>query len=504
MKRLLCCLVLACIAWPVAPAAVADEQGEIIRNTLDRLDDSVVRVRYNYEQTTSQFQMVLVDGRGGSREKKGEGICQGIVLNDSGLLMIGGHIFPDPNEKSMSFGGAIMGRATSPPKNIRVDGPDGQSYEAEILVRDEDLNIAFLSVKNPPSEWKPIEFDYDSSMRLGDPFMIMTFLPKKYDYQASFETGRVTGVVEGELPRYLQGSIMSMGGIAGRGESMGGAVVSLDTGSIVGFLAEPRRESNNQKIESSGLTPGGARQSFSISIAPGVPQILPASVIREMVKDPLAALGEKGWIGIEQMQPLSSALASYFGRDEGAGAIINLIGPGSPADNAGLRPEDILIEIDGKPVMARDADGINDIMRKIRRSALGTELALKIIREGVEKTMTVPVVASPRAIYDAETEIDDVFGVTVAEITYDVIQRNNLDEEDLGRVIVRKVPVAGWFNIAGLVTDDIVLSVNDKPIDSIASFRDVMKSIKSDEPKEVMVKVKRGADTRFIRVEPEW
>ena len=66
-----------------------------------------------------------------------------------------------------------------------------------------------------------------------------------------------------------------MGGLGDRGESMGGAVVSLDTGKVVGFLAEPRRE-KPASIQSPGISSGGMQKSFSISIAPSTPQILPA------------------------------------------------------------------------------------------------------------------------------------------------------------------------------------------------------------------------------------
>jgi len=503
MKRLVACAAMVVAVLGIR-SALADEEAEMIQRTIRELENSVVLVRYNYEETRSQYDMMLVDGRGGTREKEGEGVCQGLVIDDRGLVMVGGHIFPNPHGDSVSFATRMLGKATSPPRDFRVEGPDGLSIPAELLVRDEDLGIAFLRVEAPPAHWRPVEFDYDARLSIGDPFIVVSFLSKEYDYQRTFRSGRVTGTIEGDVPRYLQNAAGPVSALTG-GDPRGGPVVSVDTGRVVGVLAEPPSEAPAAGLQTQGLTPGGTSRAVSIAISPPkTPQILRADSLREIFLDPVAALGERGWIGLEQMQPLSKALASYFDREEGSGAILNLIGPGSPAEAAGLEIEDILIELGGEPVVARDSNGIHDLERRIRRAPVGSELSLKVLRDGVEREYTITVAAAPKQAFDAEIVVDEVFGVTVAEITYDVIQHKNLDQEDLGRVIVQKTPFGGWFNLAGLHVDDILLAINGKPVEDLEAFSAVMSSLKEERPKEVLVKLKRGADTRFLRVEPEW
>jgi S1-C subfamily serine protease len=496
------------IAWMVASVlalgaiARADDQAERIRKAMERLAPSIVRVHYSFETTRSQFRVTLEDSSGGSRENEGEGVCIGLVANDSGLVLIGGHVFPDPYSRSSFSGMDFLGQSNSPPKNFRVALPSGELAPATLAARDEDLNVAYLQVDSPPAAWKPIAFDAGATLRVGDPFLVVTFLEKKYDYQPSFDTGRVTGVAKGDVVRWLQNAVSPSG--IGPSASIGAPVVSLDDAKLVGVVAQPRR-APPKEVESSGLNVGKSREmSFSVSINQTQPQILAGAALEPGMRNPSAIGGQKGWIGIEELQPLTKTLASAFKRDEGEGAIVSLVGRDSPAEKSGVLPGDLLIAIGGQDVEAKDETGVTDVLARIRKSAVGSTLALRLVRAGQEIEIGVPVAAAPKSIYEAETAVDDEFGVTVKEITYDLVQRKNLEPEDVGGVIVHKVPIAGLFSLAGLQTDDILLGLNDKPITNVASFKTAVAAAKAERKKEVLVKLKRGADTRFVKLQPDW
>ncbi|MEQ8762917.1 MAG: PDZ domain-containing protein [Planctomycetota bacterium] len=502
MKKMILGIALAGVC---VTSARADEEAERIRASIDALESSLVRVVYTYEKTRTSVRLMLDDSMGGTRESEGEGVCSGLVLDDDGLVLVGGHIFPDPYSTNMHFGAMVRGQSSSPPKSFEVVTQDGVKRPARLLVRDEGLNLAYLKVDDPPESFRPVTFDFESELGVGDPFIIVTFLSKKYDYQRSFDSGRVTGAETGDVKRYLQNAISSFGGLDSGIDANGSPVVSVDTGRVVGIIARPGRDAPSEVI-TDGLTPKGASESFhmAVVVAPETPTILHASALRPAIADPLALLGEKGWIGLEELQPLSSSLARFFGREPGSGAVISIIGPGSPAEKAGLQVEDVLVAMHGEAVKGADADDIQLLQRRIRLSEVGSTLALKVLRDGQEKDFEVTVAAAPKSVYEAEVVVDEVFGVTVAEITYDVIQKKNLDPDDLGKVIVRKTPLAGWFSLAGLVPDDIVLGVNDQVIGDIDQFRTVMKKVAEERPEEVLVRVKRDAETRFVKVRPEW
>lgn len=493
---------LVLVASFAAGTARADSQGDRIREALAKLEPALVRVAFNTEVAKTNVRLMLEDGTGGTRETEGEGSCIGLVVNDSGLVLIGGQVFPDPYSRSMFAGMGFTGEASSPPKNFRVALESGEFLPAELVARDEDLNVAYLQVDSPPASWKPVSFAKNASLRIGDPFMVVNFLDKKADYQRSFTTGRVTGVVKGSVPRFLQNGI-SPGGLGGA-DGIGGPVVALDTGEVVGVIAAPRKEPPKGP-QSTGLNANkthGAVMSIGIQVV--VPQILMAAALEPGIRNPVAVAGEKGWIGIEEFQPLSDAIAKTFEREPGAGAIVSLVGDDSPAARAGVELEDLLVTIDGEPVAAKDETAVQDLRRRIRKSAIGSTLVLGLERNGKAIELPVVVAAAPKSVYEAETYNDDVFGVTVKEITYDVVQRKNFDAADLGGVLVHKVPLAGLFSIAGLQPDDIILGVNDAAVKDVASFKTAMEKMKKERKKEVVVKVKRGSDTRFQKVKPDW
>jgi serine protease Do len=308
--------------------------------------------------------------------------------------------------------------------------------------------------------------------------------------------------VKGSVPRFLQNGV-APGGLVNSSD-VGGAVVALDSGEIVGVLAAPRKEPPKGP-QSTGLNlekSHGAVMSIGITVV--VPQILMASALEPGIKNPVAVAGEKGWIGIEEFQPMGDAIAKTFGREPGAGAIVSLVGDDSPAARAGLEVEDLLVSIDGEPVAAKDETAVQDLRRRIRKSVIGSTLVLGLERNGKPLEIPVVVAAAPKSVYEAETYVDEVFGVTVKEITYDVIQRKNLDAADLGCVIVHKVPLAGLFSIAGLQPDDILVGVNDLAVKDVASFKAAIEKMKKERKKEVVLKVKRGSDTRFQKVKPDW
>jgi len=495
----------ALVAAFAARDARGDAQGDRIREALAKLESAMVRVAFNTEVTKTNVRLMLEDGSGGSRESEGEGSCIGLVVNDSGLILIGGHVFPDPFSRSMFSGMGFTGEASSPPKNFRIATEGGEFLPAELVARDEDLNVAYLQVESPSATWKPIAFAKSAALRVGDPFMVVNFLDKKSEYQRSFVSGRVTGVVKGSVPRFLQNGVGPGMSALGDSGSVGGAVVAVDTGDVVGVVAAPRKEPPKGPSGGTGLNLDKAHGAvMSIGLTVVVPQILMAAALEPGIKNPVAVAGERGWIGVEEFQPLNDALAKSFGREPGAGAIVSLIGDDSPAARAGLQVEDLLVSIDGNDVEAKDDTAVQDLRRKIKKSAIGSTIVLGIERNGKPMEIPVTVANAPKSVYEAETYADEVFGVTVKEITYDQIQRKNLEAADLGGVIVHKVPLAGLFSVAGLQPDDILLGVNDLPVKDVASFKTAMEKMKKERKKEIVVKVKRGSDTRFQKVQPDW
>ena len=76
--------------------------------------------------------------------------------------------------------------------------------------------------------------------------------------------------------------------------------------------------------------------------------------------------------------------------------------------------------------------------------------------------------------------------------------------EDQGGVLVTEVTSGGWAGIAGLHTDDLILSLNGRQAKDVASFERVLSALARARPKVVSVFVRRDALTHFVFIEPDW
>jgi S1-C subfamily serine protease len=91
----------------------------------------------------------------------------------------------------------------------------------------------------------------------------------------------------------------------------------------------------------------------------------------------------RAWIGVAGgARPLPPAVVAWLGRDRGL-EVVEVI-PGSPADRAGVRPEDLVVAIGGEPVR-----GVDDVQRLLTADAIGRPVELAIVRGGMRRALTL-------------------------------------------------------------------------------------------------------------------
>ena len=102
----------------------------------------------------------------------------------------------------------------------------------------------------------------------------------------------------------------------------------------------------------------------------------------------------RGWIGIES-QDITPELAESFGLARQRGAIIAGVVRNGPADRAGIRPGDILLTVQGKPVV-----DTNQMLALIAQLAPGEKAQMTVMRKNREATLDVMVGKRPRAVVE--------------------------------------------------------------------------------------------------------
>ncbi len=91
----------------------------------------------------------------------------------------------------------------------------------------------------------------------------------------------------------------------------------------------------------------------------------------------------RAWIGIAGgARPLPPVVAAALGRERGV-EVVEVV-PGSPADRAGVRPEDLVVAVEDAPVR-----GVDDLQRLLTADRIDRPVALGVVREGVQRPLTL-------------------------------------------------------------------------------------------------------------------
>jgi serine protease Do len=194
----------------------------------------------------------------------------------------------------------------------------------------------------------------------------------------------------------------------------------------------------------------------------------------------------RGWLGV-QIQSVTRDLAKTLKMDEAKGAIVSDVTPDSPADQAGVQPGDVIVAVDG-----RDMEDNNDLSGYISSKAPGTEVSLKVLRDGRFEQITLALGTFPdeTAVAEASDEPAVQLGMTLHDLTPDLAARLDLPARTRG-VVVMDVEAGEAAEDAGLQRFDVIVSVNGTPVES---FEEFAAAIERSEPDGLArLRVRRGA-----------
>ncbi len=191
------------------------------------------------------------------------------------------------------------------------------------------------------------------------------------------------------------------------------------------------------------------------------------------------------------IQELTPELAEHFNVDRGV--LVSKVLKGGPADKAGIKPGDIIIAVNGKPVYTT-----NDLQKYIMRNPPGTKLKITIIRDGKERTITVRTTSWDEEYEETGNlqEMEAKYGLIVGDITPELVEKYSIPKVPYG-VIVLGVKAGSPADEAGLRTGDIILRVNRKPVHSASEFWKMVKRAEKFKKDSVLLFVQRGSANIF-------
>lgn len=370
---------------------------------------------------------------------RGQG--SGFIVSDDGLILTNAHVVRDAKE-------------------VTVRLADRREYAAKVLGSDARTDIAVLriSAKGLPA------------VRLGDPKSLMVgdhvlAIGAPYGLEQTATSGIVSAKGR-SLPGDAFVPFIQTDAAVNPGNS-GGPLFDA-AGNVVGI---------NSQIYS--RTGGFQGVSFAIPID-----------VALKVRDQIVATGkaQHAKLGVS-VQDLNQSLAESFGLKRPDGALIAGVEPKSPAAAAGLKSGDVILQIDGDPVI--QAGGVSS---RIGLSAPGQKVKLKVWRDNAERDIEVTL-GTARGETEAAAatsggEGGAKLGLALRPLTREERQQSQLDQGLLVQ------GAQGAAARAGLEQGDVVLAINGKPVNSV----DDIKRVIDAKPKNVALLIWRNGDRLFVPV----
>lgn len=268
----------------------------------------------------------------------------GVIVSSQGLILTNHHVVEAADE-------------------IEVALADGRTLPAKVVGTDPDTDLAVIRVnaKNLPA----ITFGRSDQLSVGD---VVLAIGNPFAVGQTVTQGIVSALGRNHLGINTFENFIQTDAPINPGNS-GGALVDVE-GHLIGI---------NSAIYS--------RSGGSMGIGFAIPVSLARQVMEQIVRQGSVT---RGWIGVEA-QDITPELAESFRLKEVRGALIAGILRGGPADQAGVRPGDILLEINGRKVL--DSSSMLTLISALKPNS---EATLKVVRDGVKKTLTVAIGRRPR------------------------------------------------------------------------------------------------------------
>lgn len=384
-------------------------------------------------------------------ERKQAGMGTGVVIDKEGFILTNEHVISGADKITVAF-------------------PDGRKFEGAVKGSDKRSDLAIVKVNARGLPYAPLG---DSDLVRTGQWVVAIGNPFGYivDSAEPTVTAGVISALHRSLPSRKSGyfDLIQTDAAINPGNS-GGPLCDLN-GEVIGI---------NVAIFS---TSGGYQ---------GVGFAIPINLAKAVIDD--LKRGRKvsyGWMGVV-IQDVNEDLAKYFGLPSAEGVLISQVVEGSPAEKAGIRAGDVVVEINDKPTRET-----KDLIMAISRVPVGANAKVELIRDRRQISLEVKVAQIPteedlarmqgrELPSDERVVVQRWRGLDVYPITDEIVMRFNIQDRE--GVLVVNVEPASQAYYAALKQGDIIKRVDTKKIESIQDYKEAIKGLKGD----VLVYTDRG------------
>jgi serine protease Do len=207
------------------------------------------------------------------------------------------------------------------------------------------------------------------------------------------------------------------------------------------------------------------------------------------IKEQLVETGKvtRGYLGV-YMEPLKPELAEYFNLKQNQGVSVSQVVDVSPADKAGIKAGDIILEMDGKKL-----EGPQQFKNAIAMVEPGTKVSLLVYRDGKELTKKVEIGSLSDSTFATDvSEIGQELGLQVQELTEELARQ--FGYEPAKGVIVSEVTDGGIAARNGIRPGMLIVNVNRRNVRSVAEFNSALEETAGTRKATMLIKYEKSAN----------
>jgi len=449
VHRALVALLFVVLLGPQALATVTSQE----------LQATVLAAKRKVYPALVHIQPVLEVYRSGERERMAV-TGSGVIISKEGYVLTNNHVVEHAERVICTL-------------------HDQQEVTAEIVGRDvfTDLAVIRLNLDEFEGELHPAILGSSSHLEAGQ-FVMALGSPLGLSRSLSLgvistveryfpESQSVDGSSTGSFNTWIQTDAAINPG------NSGGPLVNL-AGEVVGINAR-------------------AIPVFGENLGFAIPIDLAKEVAARLIADGKVV---RSWIGVS-WQHLEAA-PGLVHAPRGQGALVSSVVDGSPATEIGLQPGDVVVSLDGKPVLAKHEEQLPRLRKWIADLPVDREVRLEFYRESqlLEGTLVTEQREDPQG---TELEIK-AWGFTVRSITEEVARLFRL--EGRSGVLVTGVKPNSFANEAGLRRGDIIRRMEEQEVPNLRVFEQRVNRLVEAGKGQILVESKRGNRLNFSLLQP--
>ena len=376
-------------------------------------------------------------------ERKASSLGSGFIIKKNGTVITNNHVIANADD--------IIVRVAN------------KEYAAKVIGADPYADIAVLKIETKDT-FQPVSFGNSDNARVGD---WVVAIGNPFGLGGTVTSGIISARNRDVgLTRY--DDFIQTDASINQGNS-GGPLFNLE-GKVVG-------------INTAIIAPG---QTGSIGIGFAIPSNAASNIIDQLIK-----FGEtkRGWLGV-RIQQVTKEIAEVQELDEPKGALIAGVSDGSPAEKAGIKPGDIIIEFDGKKIKT-----MRNLPKIVANTTVGKNVDVKIWRN--KKLLSKRLIlgrlesskeflAENKKVKEPETTEIENLKISVRDLTQKDLEQRKLDKNIKG-VVVQEI--SSKSPLSFLITNgDIIVELQGKAIKNTKDLEKVSKEVFKSTKKTLLIR----------------